>query len=76
MYKLKEKIQSIDWWTFFYLLIYGTLYIHEFEHTTMFKIQWPSKMGYVFIILATLYTLAKFIWKNTYTKKEMIFAVK
>jgi len=74
MYKLRERIQSLDWWTIVYLVIYGTLYIHEFEHTTMWKIEWPPRFSYIFIIASVLYTMAKFIWKNTYTKKEMLFS--
>lgn len=75
MDKLKEKVQSIDWWEVSYLIIYGVIFAHEFSYTTMFDIQWPPKIGYVFMAVSALYTIAKFIWHNTYTKKEMILSV-
>lgn len=75
MDKLKEKVQSIDWWEVSYLIIYGVIFAHEFLHTTMFEINWPPKIGYAFIVASVLYTVAKFIWHNTYTKKEMLFSI-
>lgn len=75
MDKLMKKVQSIDWWEVTYLIIYAVIYIHEFEHTTMWGIEWPPRFSYIFIIATTLYTAAKFIWHNTYTKKEIIFSL-
>jgi len=72
---LKRKVQSIDWWELTYLLIYGVIYIHEFEHTTMWKIEWPARIGYVFIAASALYTIAKLIWYKGYTKREMIWSI-
>jgi len=40
----------------------------------MFEIKWPPRFGYIFLASTALYTIAKFIWHNTYTKKEMIWA--
>lgn len=75
MDKLKERLRQIDWWETTYLIIYGVIFAHEFEYTTMFNVDWPPKIGYVFMAASALYTIAKFIWHNTYTKKEMILSV-
>lgn len=74
MDKLKERIKQADWWEITYLIIYGAVFTFEFLNTTMFEIKWPPRFGYIFLASTALYTLAKFIWHNTYTKKEMIWA--
>lgn len=74
MDKLKTKVQNADWWEIGYLIIYGAIFTYEFLNTTMFEIQWPPRFGYIFIAASALYTIAKFIWHNTYTKKEMILS--
>ena len=74
MDKLKERIKQADWWEITYLIIYGAVFTFEFLNTTMFEIIWPPRFGYIFLASTALYTLAKFIWHNTYTKKEMIWA--
>ena len=74
MDKLKEKIKQADWWEITYLIIYGSVFTFEFLNTTMFEIIWPPRFGYIFLASTALYTIAKFIWHNTYTKKEMIWA--
>ena len=74
MDKLKERIKQADWWEIAYLIIYGAVFTYEFLNTTMFEIKWPPRFGYIFLASTALYTIAKFIWHNTYTKKEMIWA--
>ena len=74
MDKLRTKVQNVDWWEFSYLVIYGAIFTYEFLGTTMFEITWPPKFGYIFLAASALYTIAKFIWHNTYTKKEMILS--
>lgn len=74
MDKLKERIKQADWWEITYLIIYGSVFTFEFLNTTMFEIKWPPRFGYIFLASTALYTIAKFIWHNTYTKKEMIWA--
>lgn len=74
MDKLKAKVQNADWWEIGYLIIYGAIFTYEFLNTTMFEIQWPPRFGYIFLATSALYTIAKFIWHNTYTKKEMILS--
>ena len=74
MDKLKEKIKQADWWEITYLIIYGAVFTFEFLNTTMFEIKWPPRFGYLFLGSTALYVIAKFIWHNTYTKKEMIWA--
>lgn len=74
MDKLKERIKQTDWWEITYLLIYGGVFTFEFLNTTMFVVEWPPRFGYIFLASTALYVIAKFIWHNTYTKKEMIWA--
>ena len=74
MDKLRTKVQNADWWELTYLIIYGAIFTYEFFGTTMFEITWPPKFGYIFLAASALYTIAKFIWHNTYTKKEMILS--
>lgn len=74
MDKMRTKVQNADWWEMGYLIIYGAIFAYEFLNTTMFEIQWPPRFGYIFLAASALYTIAKFIWHNTYTKKEMIWA--
>ena len=74
MDKLKTKLHKADWWEITYLIIYGSIFTYEFLNTTMFQIQWPPKFGYIFLASSALYTIAKFIWHNTYTKKETILS--
>lgn len=74
MDKLKSKLQNADWWEIGYLVIYAAVFCYEFLNTTMFQVQWPPKFGYIFFSTSALYLIAKFIWHNTYTKKDMIFS--
>ena len=74
MDKLKERFQKADWWEITYLIIFGAVFTYEFLNTTMFEIIWPPRFGYIFLASTALYVIAKFIWHNTYTKKEMIWA--
>jgi len=74
MDKLRTKVQNADWWEITYLIIYGAIFTYEFLGTTMFEIKWPPRFGYIFLAASALYTIAKFIWHNTYTKKEMILS--
>ena len=74
MDKLKERLKQADWWEITYLIIYGAVFTFEFLNTTMFEVKWPPKFGYIFLASTALYVIAKFIWNNTYTKKEMIWA--
>lgn len=74
MDKQKTKVQQVDWWEIAYLIIYGAIFTYEFLNTTMFEIQWPPRFGYIFLAASALYTIAKFIWHNTYTKKEMFLS--
>ena len=74
MDKLRTKVQNVDWWEITYLIIYGAIFTYEFLGTTMFEIKWPPRFGYIFLAASALYTIAKFIWHNTYTKKEMILS--
>ena len=75
MDKLKSKLQNTDWWEIGYLVIYGAIFCYDFLNSTMFQVQWPPRFGYIFFAASALYTIAKFIWHNTYTKKEMILSV-
>lgn len=75
MDKIKSKVQNANWWEIGYLILYGAIFTYSFLDTTMFEIQWPPRFGYIFLIASGLFTVAKFIWNNTYTKKEMIWAV-
>lgn len=75
MEQLRERIRRVDWWELIYLLIYGVIYIHEFEHTTMWHIDWPARIGYVFIAVSALYTIAKLVWYKGYTKQEMLWSI-
>lgn len=74
MDKLKERFRNVDWWEITYLIIYGGVFTFEFLNTTMFEIKWPPRFAFLFMGAIALYTIAKFIWHNTYTKKEMIWA--
>ena len=74
MDKLRTKVQNADWWEITYLIIYGAIFTYEFLGTTMFEIKWPPRFGYIFLVASALYTIAKFIWHNTYTKREMILS--
>lgn len=74
MDKLKMKLKQADWWEITYLIIYGAVFTFEFLNTTMFEVKWPPRFAYIFLVSTALYTVAKFIWHNTYTKKEMIWA--
>lgn len=74
MDKLKTKVQNIDWWELGYFILYGAIFTYSFLDTTMFEIHWPPRFGYIFLIASGLFIVAKFIWHNTYTKKEMILA--
>lgn len=74
MDKLKQKLKGADWWEISYLLIYSAIFTFEFLNTTMFEVKWPPRFGYIFLVSSALYTIAKFIWHNTYTKKEMILS--
>lgn len=74
MDKLKLRVQNADWWEIGYLVIYGAIFCYDFLNSTMFQVQWPPRFGYIFFVASALYTIAKFIWHNTYTKKEMIFS--
>ncbi len=74
MDKRLRWIRQIDWWEIGYLMLYGAIFTYEFLNTTMFPIQWPPRFGYIFLASSALYTIAKFIWHNTYTKKEMILS--
>lgn len=74
MDKLKVSLKNVDWWEIAYLIIYGAVITFEFLNTTMFEVKWPPRFGYVFLATTALYVIAKFIWHNTYTKKEMIWA--
>lgn len=74
MDKLKMKLKQADWWEITYLIIYGAVFTFEFLNTTMFEIKWPPRFAFLFMGAIALYTIAKFIWHNTYTKKEMIWA--
>lgn len=74
MDKLKLRVQNADWWEIGYLVIYGAIFCYDFLNSTMFQVQWPPRFGYIFFAASALYTIAKFIWHNTYTKKEMIFS--
>ena len=74
MDKLKERLKQADWWEITYLIIYGAVFTFEFLNTTMFEVKWPPKFAYIFLASTALYVIAKFIWHNTYTKKEMIWA--
>lgn len=74
MDKLKERIKQADWWEITYLIIYGGVFTFEFLNTTMFEVKWPPKFAFLFMGAIALYTAAKFIWHNTYSKKEMIWA--
>lgn len=74
MDKLKMKLKQADWWEIIYLIIYGAVFTFEFLNTTMFEVKWPPRFAYIFLASTALYTVAKFIWHNTYTKKEMIWA--
>lgn len=74
MDKLKMKLKQADWWEITYLIIYGAVFTFEFLNTTMFEVKWPPRFAYIFLASTALYTVAKFIWHNTYTKKEMIWA--
>lgn len=75
MDKLKERLLAIDWWETTYLIIYAIIFSKEFLQTTMFPIPWPLGLGYVFALMSGGYVIAKFLFHNTYTKKEMIFAI-
>ena len=74
MDKLKERLKVADWWEITYLIIYGGVFTFEFLNTTMFEVKWPPRFAYIFLASTALYVIAKFIWRNTYTKKEMIWA--
>ena len=74
MDKLKTKVQNADWWEIGYLVIYGAIFIYSFLNTTMFEVNWPPRFGYIFLASSALYTIAKFIWHNSYSKKEMIMS--
>lgn len=74
MDKLKMKLKQADWWEITYLIIYGAVFTFEFLNTTMFEVKWPPRFAYIFLASTALYTVAKFIWHNTYTKKEIIWA--
>ena len=74
MDKLKERLKQADWWEITYLLIYGGVFTFEFLNTTMFEVKWPPRFAFLFMGAIALYTIAKFIWHNTYTKKEMIWS--
>lgn len=74
MDKLKERLKQADWWEITYLIIYGGVFTFEFLNTTMFEVKWPPKFAYIFLASTALYVMAKIIWHNTYTKKEMIWA--
>lgn len=74
MDKLKQRLKQIDWWEAAYLVIYGAVFTFEFLNTTMFNVKWPPKFAYLFLASTALYVIAKFIWHNTYTKKEMLWA--
>lgn len=74
MDKLKQRLKQADWWEITYLFIYGAVFTFEFLNTTMFEVKWPPKFAYIFLASTALYVIAKFIWHNTYTKKEMIWA--
>ena len=74
MDKLKTKLKNADWWEITYLLIYGGVFTFEFLNTTMFEVNWPPRFAFIFMGAIALYTIAKFLWHNTYTKKEMIWA--
>ena len=74
MNNLKTKVQNADWWEIGYLIIYGAIFCFDFLNTTMFEIVWPPRFGYIFLASSALYTIAKFIWRNTYTRKETIFS--
>lgn len=74
MDKIKTKVKNADWWEITYLIVYGAIFTYEFLNTTMFEIQWPPRFGYIFLATSALYTIAKFIWNNTYTKKEIIWS--
>lgn len=74
MDKLKQRLQNADWWEIAYLIIYGGVFTFEFLNTTMFEVKWPPRFAYIFLASTALYVIAKFIWHNTYTKKEMIWA--
>lgn len=74
MDKLKMKLKQADWWEITYLIIYGAVFTFEFLNTTMFEIKWPPRFAFLFMGAIALYTIAKFIWHNTYTKKETIWA--
>jgi hypothetical protein len=73
MDKLRIKLKCVDWWEVAYLVIFGAVFIFEFLNTTMFEIKWPPRFGYLFLASTAVYVIAKFIWHNTYTKKEMIW---
>lgn len=75
MDKLKEWSRKVDWWETAYLMIYGIIFAKEFLQTTMFPIPWPLGLGYVFALLSGGYVIAKFLFHNTYTKKETILAI-
>lgn len=74
MDKLKVRLKNTDWWEFTYLLIYGGVFTFEFLNTTMFGVDWPPRFAFIFMGAIALYTIAKFIWHNTYTRKEMIWS--
>lgn len=74
MDKFKMKLKQADWWEITYLIIYGSVFTFEFLNTTMFEVKWPPRFAYIFLASTALYVIAKFIWRNTYTKKEMIWA--
>ena len=66
MDKLKMKLKQADWWEITYLIIYGAVFTFEFLNTTMFEVKWPPRFAYIFLASTALYTVAKFIWHNTY----------
>lgn len=74
MDKLKMKLKQADWWEITYLIIYGSVFTFEFLNTTMFEVKWPPRFAYIFLASTALYVIAKFIWHNTYTKKEIIWS--
>lgn len=69
-----KKIKETDWWEVSYLIIYAIIFSKEFLQTTMFPIAWPLGLGYVFALLSGGYVIAKFLFHNTYSKKETILA--
>lgn len=78
MNKALQKINKNGFWENAYLLVLGIYIAIDVLNTTMFKIQWPEKIGYIQYAIIGGYGLAKFIYcikKKLYSMWEIVLTV-